>query len=146
MEGEDLQEDEECQDLLDPREDLEDKDCQEEREVLGRLEKREDLDGNIARMTCEKSALPFCEIACLNLPPVWWVPPAQEAGGHQAGPAKWGQEDQSVILVSKERLDLEASPDCRVCLDQMDLQDPRETVDMTEIQDLQELGRRDRWE
>lgn len=51
-----------------------------------------------------------------------------------------------MILVSKERLVLEAFPDCRVCLDRMDLQDPRETVDMTEIQDLRELGRRDRWE
>jgi len=71
VEGEDLQEDEECQDLLDPREDREGKDCQEEREVLGLPEKLEDPDGNIARMTCEKSALPFCEIACLNLPPVW---------------------------------------------------------------------------
>ena len=42
MEGEDLQEDEECQDLLDPREDREGKDCQEEREVLGLPEKLED--------------------------------------------------------------------------------------------------------
>lgn len=145
MEAEDPQEDEECRDLLDLREDREDKDCQEELEVRGRLEKREDLDGNIARMTCEKSVLPFCEIACLNLQPVWWVPPAQEAGGHQAGPVKWGPEDQSVILESKERLDLGASLDCLVCLDRMDRQDPREIVDMTEIQDLRELGRRDRW-
>lgn len=66
MEGEDPQEDEECRDLLDLREDLEDKDSQEEREVLVRLEKQEDLDGNIARMTCEKSALPFCEITWRN--------------------------------------------------------------------------------
>lgn len=58
---------------------------------------------------------------------------------------KWGPEDQSVILEFRERLDLEASPDCLDFQDQMDHPDPREVGDMMEIQDHLGLERRDRW-
>lgn len=50
-----------------------------------------------------------------------------------------------MILESRERPDLEVSPDCLDCRDRMDLQEERETVDTTEIQDPRELGRRDQW-